>query len=574
MDSLPSNLLTSPADDTSAQGQQLASLDTSFKSQEQQQQPTQIYTTVGSVYNPQAAQPLQPPARRGRTIKWPPTPHSESTHSHLPKSTLNVLPYRNNISHISQSPPATLNSFHHYSPLRQNFDRAVSPCGSPGPHHLLSQDSDIHLRTGMALPNMSRGNSPAATTAVGSDKRDDANVYSDYDEDVEGVEHLKQMSVKTLTNLASYLNPMQKAAQKLLSRARPIAAATPTYAQARQSPLYHQPSGIMGKQRSLPLSGLRHTRSDPVAATSLQPERFDDNGYRNRTFRPPPGFTAPLQKNTIGPGFQARRPPTPSTSLFQGAGVPQPLTAGPPGQRHYRTSALESTFSAMQNRFRRTPGLDDDSSMPNPYNEQIHRRHLVYSGDGESSPSFRSERASSRQKVLGLDRAAMLETAAMGLDKPKEQTKSKILVDTLGAEEAHKWYPGGIPTEFNYDTMVVPEDWTKDYPLDNTHERRRVESLATHMDGMIRHFYSGTEMSNKTIAEAIEEKNRRVLKRTLGVIGGERSKTKGKIESPKIAIDDAIKIPAHEHVKPLLSMALQTLANLQESPAQCQSAWN
>ncbi|RYP53220.1 hypothetical protein DL768_001724 [Monosporascus sp. mg162] len=574
MDFLASDRLTSPADDTSARGQQLAALDTSFKSQEQQQQPTQIYTTVGSVYNPQAAQPLQPPARRGRTIKWPPTPHSESIHSHLTKSTLNALPYRNNISHISQPPPTTLNSFHHYSPLRQNFDRAVSPCGSPAPHHLLSQDSDIHSRTGMALPNMSRGNSPGATTAVGSDKHDDTNIYSDYDEDVEGVEHLKQMSVKTLTNLASYLNPMQKAAQKLLSRARPIATATPIYAQARQSPLYHQPSGIMGEQRSLPLSSLRHTRSDPVAATSLQPERFDDNGYRNRSFRPPPGFAAPLQKNTIGPGFQARRPPTPSASLFQGAGVPQPLTAGPPGQRHYRTSALESTFSAMQNGFRRTPGLDDDGSMPNPYNEQIHRRHLVYSGDRESSPSFGSERASSRQKMLGLNRAAMLETAAMGLDEPKEQTKSKILADTLSAEEVDKWYPGGIPTEFNYDTTVVPEDWTKDYPLGNTHERRRVESLATHMDGTIRHFYSGTGMSNKTIAEAIEEKNRRVLKRTLGVIGGERSKTNGRIENSKIAIEDAIKIPAHEHVKPLLSMALQTLANLQESPAHCRSAWN
>ncbi|RYP77801.1 hypothetical protein DL771_000898 [Monosporascus sp. 5C6A] len=571
MDSLASDRLTSPADDTSARGEQQAPLD---KSQEQQQQPTQIYTTVGSVYNPQAAQPLLPPARRGRTIKWPPTPHSESTHCHLPKPTLNALPYRSNISHISQSPPATLNSFHHYSPLRQNFDRAVSPCGSPPPHHPLSQHSDIRLRAGMALPNMSRGNSPGATTAVDPDKPDDTNIYSDYDEDVEGVEYLKQMSVKTLTNLASYLNPMQKAAQKLLSRARPIAAANPTYAQARQSPLYHQPSGIMGEQRSLPFSSLRHTRSDPVAATSLQPERFDDNGYPNRSFRPPPGFTAPAQKNTIRPGFQARRPPTPSASLFRGSGVPQPLTAGPPGQRHYRTSALESTFSAMQNSFRRTPGLNDDGLISNPYNEQIHRRHLVFSGDGESSPSFGSERGSSRQEVLGLDKAVMLETAAMGLDKPNEQTKSQVLADTLGAEEVDKWYPGGIPTEFNYDTMVVPEDWTKDYPLDNTHERRRVETLATHMDGTIRHFYSGSDMPNKTIAEAIEEKNRRVLKRTLGVIGGERSKTKGKIENTKISNEDAIKIPAHEHVKPLLSMALQTLANLQESPAQCRSSWD
>ncbi|RYP82522.1 hypothetical protein DL769_001628 [Monosporascus sp. CRB-8-3] len=574
MDSLASNPLTSPPDDTSARGQQLASLDTAFKSQEQQQQPSQIYTTVGSVYNPQAAQPLQPPARRGRTIKWPPTPHSESTHSHLPKPTLNALPYRTNISHMSQSSPTTLNSFHHYSPLRQNFDRAVSPCGSPAPHHLLSQDSDIHLRTSMALPNMSRGNSPGAATAVGSDKHDDTNIYSDYDEDVEGVEHLKQMSVKTLTNLASYLNPMQKAAQKLLSRARPIAAATPTYTQARQPPLYHQPSGVMGEQRSLPLSSLRHTRSDPVAAASLRPERFDDNGYPNRPFGPPPGFRAPPQKNTIGPGIQARRAPAPSASMLRGAGVPQPLTAGPPGQRHYRTSALESTVGAMQNGLRRTPGLDDDGLMPNPYNEKIHRGHLVYSGDGEPSPAFGSERASSRQKVLGLDRAVMLETAAMGLDKPRGQTKSKILADTLGVEEVDKWYPGGIPTEFNYDTMVVPEDWTRDYPLDNTHERRRVESLATHMDGTIRHFYSGADMSNRTIAEAIEEKNRRVLKRTLGVIGGEMSKTKGKIEKPKIAVEDAIEIPAHEHVKPLLSMALQTLANLQESPAHCRPAWN
>ncbi len=583
MDNLASGRLTSPADiPINVRGQLTSPFETISKTQYQQQEKLQEkqqqeqlaapkYTTVGSVYNPQASQPLQPPARRGRTIKWPPTPHSESPHLGFSQATLSALPYRNSNSHLPQTSPTTLGSFQHYSPLRQNFDRAASPPSTnPATFHISSHNKDILMQAhptisipqkpSMALPNMLRGGSPCANVAVGRGKLDDANTHSDDeeeddddDDDDDGddadfgeKEYLRRMSVKSLTNLASYLNPMQKPAQKLLSRTRPLPIPANSYTQAGQSSSYRQPSDVMGEERFLPFGSVRHTRSDPVATCDLlQSDRADENGGLNRPLRIPPGFYGPSQKGINVQGFQAAREPTSDAILSKGFGAPQPLTAGPPGQRQYRASALESTVNAMQGGFRRN--CDEQPLMPNPYTAQMQRRQPPYSID-DLGPSFDSEDLSSIRAMLNL-----------GESNDKRNAKSRVM-DSMSAEDARKWYPHGLPPNFNHDTVPVPRDWT-DYPLDRMRERRRVENLTTHMAKTLDHFYSGTDMFSKTIAEATEEKKDQHFRERLGVIGGERKKYR---RNPNMSIEDAIRIPAHEHCGPLLSMAFQTFVNYNE----------
>lgn len=582
MDSLSSSGLTSPSDINYPRGQLVSPFGTASNTKnqqqresldKQQQQPTPRYTTVGSVYNPQASQPLQPPARRGRTIKWPPTPHSESPHP-LYKSALSDLSYRTT-PQIPQTPPSNLRNFQHYSPLRQNFDRAVSPPPtSPAALHFSNHDRDIAmqmppdldvpLQSPKTLANMLRLDPPHHGSTVNSSKHD-TNIYAndgghqgedgddadDDDDGIEEVEPLRRMSVKSLTNLASYLNPMQKPAQKLLTKAQLAPTLSDPYAQEMQM-LSYQQQEAMGEQRNFPLGGFRHTRSDPVATGDVfQSDRVGENSGLNRPMRIPPGFDIPQQRGIINPAFQVSREPTPGTFLSKGPGVPQPLTAGPPGQRQYRNSALES-MNAMSSNFRRPQDFDEQALMPNPYNAQIQRRHPQYSLDRNSSPSFESEGLSSVRAMLAQGKAK---------GKAKGTIKSKV-VDSLSAEDVHDWYLEGLPANFGCDTMLLSQDWIRDYPLDQTHERRRIENCTVHMSRTLRHFYSGTDMFNKSIAEAIEERNRRAFHRTLGVIGGERKKTRS---NAKMIIEDAIAIPTHEHAEPLLSMAFQTFANYNDT---------
>lgn len=565
MNSLTPGGLTSPRDVPNVRGQLVSPYETASKTenqQQQEQQPTPKYTTVGSVYNPQASQPLQPPARRGRTIKWPPTPHSDSPHPLLPKSAFSALSYRNPNPHIPQTPPATLGSFQHYSPLRQNFDRAVSPSTSPAAFNFGNNERDVTmqmpanldgpLRSPTELANILRGNSLGVHSTVGLNK-DDAKLQGDdggddEDDDVDtdddpAGEPLRRMSVKSLTNLASYLNPMQKPAQKLLSKAQLAPILTNPYAQ-EMLPSY-QPQDFLGEQRSLLPDGSRHTRSDPVAMGNLlQSDRAGESSGRIRPLRIPPGFDFPPQRGSMGPGYQALRDSTPG-ALARGTGVPQPLTAGPPGQRQYRTSALES-MDAMPNSFRRSQDIDEETLMPNPYNAHIQHHHPQYSLDAESNPAFDNEGLSSIREML-----------AQGKGKGRATNKSKV-VDTLSAEDVSDLYPEGFPANFGVDTMLLSRDWAQDYPLDQTHERRRAANITEHMSRTLRHFYSGADMFNKTIDEAIQDRDRRAFHRTLGVIGGERKKAKN---NPELRVEDAAAMPTHEHAEPLLNMAFQTFLN-------------
>ncbi|KAL6410416.1 uncharacterized protein AUP68_06838 [Ilyonectria robusta] len=80
------------------------------------------YTTAGTLYNPSSSQPLQPPTRRGRSLKWAAGgPHGNL--ALLPKSFLATLPLKAGTCRTT--------AVHQYTPLQQNYDRASTPFNDP-----------------------------------------------------------------------------------------------------------------------------------------------------------------------------------------------------------------------------------------------------------------------------------------------------------------------------------------------------------------------------------------------------------------------------------------------------------
>ena len=192
--------------------------------------PPRQYTTVGSLYNPQP-QPLQPPVRRGRTVK-------------------SLFPYKSD----SPAAPPQLQ----YTPLQQNSDRAISPIRSDygtGTVPLLSfnsfqerQDaqsfgplaSNVQQASNMSgvLQASASGNTETSRgvnnqTAGSMDSYTDYSAAdglgmlakpgtsSDHGSDTTDTKPISAMNFNSLTNLASYPNPNRRAAQKLLASHRP-----------------------------------------------------------------------------------------------------------------------------------------------------------------------------------------------------------------------------------------------------------------------------------------------------------------------------------------------------------------
>ncbi|KAJ2987022.1 hypothetical protein NUW58_g4737 [Xylaria curta] len=180
--------------------------------------PPRQYTTVGSVYNPQP-HPRQPPVRRGRTIK-------------------SLYPYK------SESPAGP--SQVQYTPLQQNSDRAVSPArlysrSPPSTLTVTNQTRRVLQKFGVAIPTVhAAGELPGrarhaddevansievlANPTVEDGSTMFANMRAESEDESDGAntKPISAMNFNSLTNLASYPNPMQRAAQKVLASHRPL----------------------------------------------------------------------------------------------------------------------------------------------------------------------------------------------------------------------------------------------------------------------------------------------------------------------------------------------------------------
>ncbi|CAN8100109.1 unnamed protein product [Discula destructiva] len=310
------------------------------------------YTTAGTVYKPPTAPTLQPPARRGRAARWPPAATADlsvfnsSVAGGLPRSR-----YR--------SPPTTASILKHYTPLQQNHDRAVdptqrTPISGSEPRRATSGDSST-MSLSSTLPrqllndNLSKSitcndcgeqfqtmesanfhirvsghekisEQDSGTKANEETDRRDGDYFSQTndDKDEEDLAQFNNYSVKTLTNLASYPNPSQRIAQKCLDRARETFRQAP--GDSRPTSRSSSRPGFDGA--AAPASAYFGGGSGGGRDSSMYYSRVPRNLYMTSSTR--------------------------SSVLSNGPGAPQPLTAGPPGQRQYKPSTLEGPLRALQ----------------------------------------------------------------------------------------------------------------------------------------------------------------------------------------------------------------------------------
>ncbi|KAK5636131.1 hypothetical protein RRF57_011843 [Xylaria bambusicola] len=272
-----------------------------------QSTPPRQYTTVGSVYNPQP-QPLQPPVRRGRTVK-------------------SLFPYK------SDSPvgPSQLQ----YTPLQQNSDRAISPIRLESPlfMNFSRQERQDVQSIGLVASNVQQASNMSGALQAPTSDGTDASQYmnnrtagsmdsftehsaannfsmfakhstdSDHESETTDTKPISAMNFNSLTNLASYPNPMQRAAQKVLASHRP---------------------------NPVPDSHL----------LDIQPNPYDFE---------PELVLSPSEASVYVSAYSRVR------------GPPAPLTAGPPGVRQFKSTTFE------QETLQRAREFDDENPMMNPY---------------------------------------------------------------------------------------------------------------------------------------------------------------------------------------------------------------
>ncbi|KAI0487686.1 hypothetical protein F4859DRAFT_510253 [Xylaria cf. heliscus] len=505
--------------------------------QHRQSTPPRQYTTVGSVYNPHP-HPLQPPVRRGRTIK-------------------SLYPYK------AESPAGLAQV--QYTPLQQNSDRAVSPvrqelCSLPSTLPITLREKQVLQKFGVIVPGVhqtpslslaqqspaqtlryvgcreaNNGFDPVAEPDVAEDNTTvltSASAASGDESDDTDTKPISTMNFNSLTNLASYPNPMQRAAQKLLASHRP------------------QPVPSISSQ----ISDSHSMRYDPEAEPFVSGETAHS-------------FLSALPK---------------------GRGAPAPLTAGPPGVRQFRPTTFE------QETLQRARDFDDETPMLNPYyhTRPPYGQHIGY-------PSFEQESDSEGEPVLEMadddedDEEEEEETDEEEGEEEEEEEEEEDyaddyddedddeeyhrrkrrnapVFDTLPVEEALKFFPKGLPPNFNHATLPVSCDWMAGRLIklerqSNVHSAQCQESFWVERKRYIDNcFYSGSNMLNKPFDVAVSEHKHRDVARILGRPYQEPPNDQGKVINRQLPVRHASVMPVSEHAKPLLSMVFQAIANRPE----------
>ncbi|KAK3383558.1 hypothetical protein B0T24DRAFT_53746 [Lasiosphaeria ovina] len=485
---------------------------------ESTRQPT--YTTVGSIYNPHATTPLQPPTRRPRSRRYPgaiQSPSGEPVFG-FPNSLLSALPVADR---APSSPPAPANQLPQYSPLQQNYDRAVSP--------VTEQEIAVLAGRGMSVPSIRSGNLPPPPSyglGISLVEKQESTIVSDGDSaHTEDSFPPMRITVKGLNSLASYPNPAQKAAQQALAKATRTGN-----------------SGI--------------NRSEANSSISYLASEFGGRGRVAGTFG----------------------------STISSAGIPQPLTAGPPGQRQFRPSALEGSAKALYfdqdtpSDFFTSfdPGYKQNSASNAVFSNTFN--HLSTGGHGGL--------------VRGTDQLAVMVHQAgfhsSHVAHPTVNTKPlststihpdamdpKNTRDTLPFEKAQDYYPQVFPLDYTGHHTPVDECWHENPPAQVTKIcQRSTESTSERKDRIKRNFYAGTEGLVKDMEGVMHDHDRRFLDNKVGVIGQGRERfrtlsvdrmgSNGKVQPPFLTVAESNSIEDRDHAEPLVNLAFATLLTYKE----------
>ncbi|KAL2198747.1 hypothetical protein P885DRAFT_67899 [Corynascus similis CBS 632.67] len=457
------------------------------------------YTTVGSIYNPKSTTPLAPPTRRPRTRRYPQALRSPSSGAFItfPDALLSTLPLED---HPPRSPPTTASILRQYSPLQQNYDRAVTPVGE--------REHTAFVKSNMAGPSIRSGNLPSSTGFESNDSVSAEDALT------------SRITVKGLTNLASYPNPMQKAAQNTLARAR---------------------AANLGFSR-------------PGTPSSLRPMTPDLSGDRSLN-------------------SYATKPTT--------TGPPQPLKAGPPGQRAFKPTTLDAASRTIRAEDQPSQTLyQSKSPIGYEYNLDTNLLTALDEDDGIKSTG-RSVRLPFDEKMPALiprNHSDFVDLGRLCTASPFDTASGVVegerrkVHDTLPPERIKHYFPSGFPPNYDGRHKPIADDWHTKYPA--SENRFAQETFSTRITKINRNFYAGTEGLVRNMEQIVRDHNYRCLENKVGVIGEERERLRGshierlgadgKVQPPALNLNELNQMGQAEVARPLVNMAFATLLSYKE----------
>ncbi|KAL1838870.1 hypothetical protein VTJ49DRAFT_2094 [Mycothermus thermophilus] len=338
-----------------------------------------------------------------------------------------------------------------------------------------------------------------------------------------------RITVKGLTNLASYPNPMQKAAQNTLARARTV---------------------DLGLGRPDTPSSSQSTTPDLTKGRNLNP------------YGPP-------------------RAPT---------GPPEPLKAGPPGHRPFKPSALDLATKRTlvedqlpmpphQPRLPADSLFSCDASMapspgPRGWDPASHRPAQTSLSEKQGSAVLRSAPGSAGP--IRLATPVPVDASAQAEDGSKRK-----VYDTLPVERIKPYYPAGFPSNYDGRYKPVPEDWHARYPLSED----GLETSSDRLSRIDQNFYGGAARLMRTAEQVARDCSPRCSRNKAGVIGEERERMRGslldrqnvdiKLQHPFMSVEEVNKMAQAEIIEPLLNMTLATLLGYKKdaSGVRAQNPW-
>ncbi|KAF4339277.1 hypothetical protein FBEOM_6813 [Fusarium beomiforme] len=486
------------------------------------------YTTAGTPYNPSTSQPLQPPARRGRSLKWPAGLPAAGL-SLLPKSVLATLPLK------AGSRSSSLQQYSPPSPLNDTDHRCVNMSAQ--------------------VPRLVSSTTPSPLTSLFSeaeqDTLTDGEPSEESDDDCElGMDPLMNMTVKSLHNLASYPNPNQKRAQKALLRG--IKPGLSLKATTRSDEHFAPPTHSFGlNDASNSINGL----STISPATQMEKNSFErsyDGAFWSHQGNKPPGKPsgAPVSFNRAVGSSTART----AGVLAPGPGAPRPLTAGPPGQRQYRPSTFESTFKALQTQIpSQDVKQDEDDDVLVITRQTLRQAGISNSSLAQNTQSFGVTGSLASKTPLFVFTTTCETLAGLSANSKVARSGVSIATSTNGFQ-----YPTKVPSSGGLGPATVSACWASS---ELSHSRyasgskfRTAEELQAYNNKVNHAWYCGADFLVAASDEIALQVQPPKGKGQFGAVGDGRPSKKSECHR-RIEIKDANRMPVADHARPLFNMA-------------------
>lgn len=271
-------------------------------------------------------------------------------------------------------------------------------------------DSRLNLRPAGQFPNNMEPTNPGLRPS--QLREEELTRPNNTNVPVQGLEKMQ-----TLQRLAKFENPMQNLARSRLSE----------YSAAKI--VHHQPPQPPQPPPTEPASALELLLKN--RATSNAEDLLARRGELNRGYQfPPPGFTSTTNAQS-NPLYQACGPSTQTSTDYaqsRSQGYPQPLTAGPPGQRQYQG-------------LNKAPALSQVEQLWTSDGRTTAVNSTTNTSAQSSSPIDESDRMT--------ESLHLAQQYGLGGSGQAEITARQRPLDTLSMDVIARYYPYGFPSDMN-----------------------------------------------------------------------------------------------------------------------------